>query len=317
MSGLDPRGRRARVFTEPCIRRGVRQPVPHGGLRRGRRRSRDRPAGDRLALQQVSECGDGWRGAADFAPERIQDRQSHAARANFPHRIGPAAAGLRLDSLHRRRARAHADAPGHGGCPGPLPGGDPRHPASREIRRQHAARALADDRAHLTERVDGAQGGRRKAHRRVVQVPPGSHHRSGHQSRAPRAAGKLAQELPPAGAVRPVRPTEARAQISGPERRAAHGRQSGGERRPQASRPQAPGFRGVRGRRREARHRRHRGHPRARPVSARRGRRERGAEKFPDFRSGRDQVERSGGGLRDHAPAMGGGNDPRRRVPRA
>ena len=147
------------------------------------------------------------------------------------------------------------------------PSSKPRDPAA------HAACALADDRAHLAERVDGAQGGRRKAHRGVVQVPSGPDHRSGHQSRAPRAAGRLAQELSPAGAVRragPLKPELKALAPKGERRMGANPAANGGLKLRDL---QAPGFRGIRGRRREARHRRHRGHPRARPVSARRGRR--------------------------------------------
>ena len=51
-------------------------PEPDRGLRGGRRRGGDRPAGHKLALQQVSQSGHRRRGAADPASERLQDRQS-------------------------------------------------------------------------------------------------------------------------------------------------------------------------------------------------------------------------------------------------
>ena len=53
-AGLDPRRRRARLFAQPCLRRRLRQSGADRRLRRRRRRGRDRPAGDRLAVQQVS-----------------------------------------------------------------------------------------------------------------------------------------------------------------------------------------------------------------------------------------------------------------------
>ena len=48
-AGLDPRGRRAGLLAVARARRGVRQPGPDRGLRRRRRRGRDRPAGHELA----------------------------------------------------------------------------------------------------------------------------------------------------------------------------------------------------------------------------------------------------------------------------
>ena len=78
-AGLDPRGRRARLCAVARLRRGVRQSRSDRRLRRRRRRGGNRPAGDELALQQVSEPGDGRRGSADPAPQRLQDRQPHAS----------------------------------------------------------------------------------------------------------------------------------------------------------------------------------------------------------------------------------------------
>ena len=62
------------------LRRGVRQPRPARLLRGRRRRGRDRPAGGQLALQQVPQPGARRRGAADPAPQRLQDRQPDRAR---------------------------------------------------------------------------------------------------------------------------------------------------------------------------------------------------------------------------------------------
>ncbi len=73
---LDPRGRRARLRALARLRGGVRQPRPARLLHRRRRRGGDGPAGDRLALEQVPQPRHGRRGAADPAPERLQDRRT-------------------------------------------------------------------------------------------------------------------------------------------------------------------------------------------------------------------------------------------------
>ncbi len=52
--GLDPRGRRAGLFAQPRVRRGVRQSRSDRRLRRRRRRGGNRPAGHGVAFQQVS-----------------------------------------------------------------------------------------------------------------------------------------------------------------------------------------------------------------------------------------------------------------------
>ena len=64
------------------LRRRVRQPRPARVLRGRRRRGRDRPAGRELALEQVPQPGARRRGAADPAPQRLQDRQPDGARAH-------------------------------------------------------------------------------------------------------------------------------------------------------------------------------------------------------------------------------------------
>ena len=80
--GLDPRRRRAGLFAQPRVRGGVRQSRSHRRLRRRRRRSGDRAAGDGMAFQQVSRSAHRRRGAADPASQRLQDRQPHLARAH-------------------------------------------------------------------------------------------------------------------------------------------------------------------------------------------------------------------------------------------
>ena len=100
--GLDPRGRRARLLARARLRRGVRQPGPARLLRRRRRRGRDRPAGDELALEQVPRPRARRRGAADPAPQRLQDRQPDRAGAHPAAGAARAARGLRLRAAVRR-----------------------------------------------------------------------------------------------------------------------------------------------------------------------------------------------------------------------
>ena len=71
----DPRGRRAGLRARHGLRRGARQPGPDRRRDHRRRRGRDGPDRRRLALEQVPRPGDVRRGAADPAPQRLQDRQ--------------------------------------------------------------------------------------------------------------------------------------------------------------------------------------------------------------------------------------------------
>ena len=101
---LDPRGRRARLLAGARLRGGVRQPGPDRGVRDRRRRGRDRAAGRQLALGQVPQPGQRRRGAADPAPERVQDRQPHRAGPDPARGAGVAAARLRVRPRTRSRA---------------------------------------------------------------------------------------------------------------------------------------------------------------------------------------------------------------------
>ena len=85
-------------------------PGPDRRLRHRRRRGRDRADGDQLALEQVSEPADRRRGAADPAPERLQDRQSDRARPHQPRGTRPAVPRLRLHTAFRRGRRSAGDA---------------------------------------------------------------------------------------------------------------------------------------------------------------------------------------------------------------
>ena len=137
---LDPRGRRAGLLAGPRLRGGVRQPGPDRGVRRRRRRGRDRPAGHELALQQVPQPGPRRRGAADPAPERLQDRQPDRAGPDPGRGAGLAARGLRLPVYRVDRRR-----------PGP---GAPA--AGRDARRGRSTRSRAIQRRARERRRTGA-----------------------------------------------------------------------------------------------------------------------------------------------------------------
>ena len=101
---LDPRGRRARLLAVARVRRRAGQPGPGRRLRHRRRRGRDRAAGRVVALQQVPRPGRRRRGAADPAPQRLQDRQPDRARPHRRRRADRAADRLRLPAVPGRRA---------------------------------------------------------------------------------------------------------------------------------------------------------------------------------------------------------------------
>ena len=105
------------------------------------------------------------RGAADPAPQRLQDRQPDRPRAHPRRRAREPAARLRPCAVRRRGLRPRRDAPGVRRDPGPLPRRDPRDPG-RGADLEEAARrasAVADDRAPLAEGVDRPEGGRRRS----------------------------------------------------------------------------------------------------------------------------------------------------------
>ena len=165
-TGLDSRGRRTRLRAHPCVRRCIRQSRPSRGVRRRRRRSRDRPAGHELACQQVREPGDRRGRAADSASERIQDREPDRTGADPRGRARRPHARLRLRAaLHvsRCRRRTLRGAPSLRLRPRRGPRPDRGDPARRASRRSGDTADLADDRVALTEGMDRAARGRRAA----------------------------------------------------------------------------------------------------------------------------------------------------------
>ena len=83
-AGFNSRRRRTRLRPLARLRCGLRQPRPDRRLRRRRRRSGDRTAGNELAFQQVPEPGDRRGGFADPPPQRLQDCQSLRSRPHQP-----------------------------------------------------------------------------------------------------------------------------------------------------------------------------------------------------------------------------------------
>ena len=89
-------------------------PDLHRRLRGRRRRSGDRAAGHCMAFEQVPQSGNRRGGAADPAPQWLQDCQPDDPRPDHARGIGPAAARLWLDAVLCRGPRARADARGDG-----------------------------------------------------------------------------------------------------------------------------------------------------------------------------------------------------------
>ena len=187
---VDPRGRRARLRAHACLRCGVRQSRAARLLRRRRRRGRDRAARGELALEQVPEPAARRCGAADPAPERLQDREPDRARAHPGGRARRADGGLRASAAARHGRRPGAGARGL------------RRRTRRGARRDRGGEALrdpaevADDRSPHAEGVDRPGGGGREAGRGHVALAPGADDRRPRQPRAPRRARGVDAQLP-------------------------------------------------------------------------------------------------------------------------
>ena len=88
------------------------------------------PLAGQLARQQVPQPGDRRRGAADPAPQRVQDRQPDGARRGSRRRAASRCSGYGYTPLHRRGRRPGARAPGDGRHARRDRRRDPRHPAA-------------------------------------------------------------------------------------------------------------------------------------------------------------------------------------------
>jgi phosphoketolase len=103
---------------------------------RRRRRGRDRPAGHRLALQQVPQPDPRRRGAADPHLNGYKINNPTCSRAS-PRGTGRPVEGLRLGAALRRGRRSHGDAPAAmaatmDACVMPSRNSDEAEPAARQ-----------------------------------------------------------------------------------------------------------------------------------------------------------------------------------------
>ena len=195
---FNPRRRRAGLRAVARVRRGVRQSRFAGRVRRRRWRSRDRPAGHELALEQVSRSRPGWRGAADPPSQRLQNRRPDRAGAPAARRTAIVVPRLRLRTAlcGRRRARK----PFTSNWP-------PRStPSLAKIKRIQAgarrngfqtASAVADDRVAHAERLDRPESCGWKTDRRNLSRASGPDGRHGQAS--PRQDSRTLDEKLPAG----------------------------------------------------------------------------------------------------------------------
>ena len=107
-----PRGRRARVRAGARRRGGLRPPRPLRRLRGRRRRGRDRTAVRLVEAARLPQPAPRRRGAADPAPQRLQDRRADRARPHVRRGRGrlprAARAGTRSSSRATTRSRCSA-----------------------------------------------------------------------------------------------------------------------------------------------------------------------------------------------------------------
>ena len=217
-AGQHPRGRRTRLRARPRRRRRVRPPRPAGGLRGRRRRGRDRAAGRVVEDPRVPQRPPRRRGAADPAPQRLQDLRAHRARPGRRRRRRRPARRAGLGPGRGRRRR-----PGHGvHRPAPRAGRRARPDPARSSSRPAPAGATHAGPARWPaiilrtpkgwtgpDVVDGVQiEGTFRAHQVPLSAGAG-------EPGAPAAAGAVAALLPPRttlfDARRPARPGAGRA----------------------------------------------------------------------------------------------------------
>ena len=222
--GLDPRGRRARLRARPRLRRGASTTrtcwsacvIGDGEAETG-------PLAGELALQQVPQPGARRRGAADPAPQRLQDRQPDRAGPHPRGRAARAAARLRLRAVLRSsgdetRARCTSAWPRRSTrC-------STRSPRSSARRRAPDGVPTSGPRwpmivLRTPKGWTGPARGRRPAGRGHLARPPGAAGRaSASNPEHLAAAGELAALLPARGAVRRRRARCARSSPALPPR---------------------------------------------------------------------------------------------------
>ena len=289
------------------VRRRVRQPRPRRGRGGRRRRGGDRPARGLVEGHQLPQPGARRRGAADPAPQRLQDLPGptvlgRATDDDDPQRCSRATATTSTSSRATSPLRVHQAL-----------ARDARRRASTRIRDIQDARArhggVTSARAgplivlRTPKGWTGPEGRRRRAGRGDVPRAPGAARRRADEPRAPRDARGVDEELP------------ARASCStttgalDPELARARARRATGgwapTRTPTAascSKPlELPDYRDVRARRRDARRRAARVDAAARRDAARRLSR-RTRRQLPALLPRRDQLEPARRRLRGREP---------------
>ena len=185
---------------------------------------------------QVPEPGARRRGAADPAPQRLQDRGPDGARPRRRRRRRASCCEAHGYDVHFVGGRRPADA----GAPGVRrrrsTTATRRSAPSRTTRARNgvgAAPALAGDRAAHAQGLDRAQGGRRRADRGHVPRAPGAAGRRARRTpRTWRMLEALDAQLPPRRAVR-RRAAGCVPELrgAGAARRPPHGRQPARQRR--------------------------------------------------------------------------------------
>ena len=308
---LHPRGRRAGLLADPRVRRRVRQSGPDRGVRGRRWGGRDRAAGHGVALEQVPQPGHRRRGAADPAPQRLQDRQPDRPCPDQRPGAGEPLSGLRVPSLPGRGLRARGGAPGDGRGDGCRPGGDPHDPDERALERRSHAPPVADDHPAHAQGMDRAQDGGRQEDGRLVALAPGAAGRPGNEARACQAARAVDEELSTGGALRRGRRPDPGAGRARPRGRPANGGQSPRQRRRPARGSGAAGLSGLRRRRSGTGNRDRGGHASARRFPPGRDAAEPRAAELPGVRPGRDRLQPAGRAVRGHRAHLAGRPDSR------
>ena len=275
------------------------------------------PLAASLALEQVPRPGRRRRGAADPAPQRLQDRQPD--RAGPDPRAGAARpdARVRLPAV-RARGRARRRPPRRARADGVHNGRDPRSDRRDQARgrgRGHRPSTwpmlvLRSPKGWTGPRVvDGVQvEGTFRSH----QVPlAGMRDNPEHLAELE----QLAALVPAGGAVRRRRHAAAGDPRDRAERAAADERQPARQRRDAAARPAAARLPRLRGRRGRAGPLAGRGDQGARHLAARRDPAQ--PDDVPADGPGRDRVQPADPGVRGDRPGLRGRAGARRRPPRA
>ena len=255
------------------------------------------------------EPGARRRGAADPAPQRLQDRQPDRAGADPARRAARAAARLRPRAATSSRATTRR--PMH-----QLMAADARRGRRRDRARSRRGRAraatraaaLADDRAAHAEGLDRARRRSTASRSRARSARTRCRWRSSPTTPSTsRALEAWMRSLPAGGALRRRR-ARSRAELAAlaPDGRAPHGRQPARQRRPAAARPaRCPTSATTPSTSPRPATTTQRGHARARRLPARRHARQRRRAQLPRLRA-RTRPPRTGSARSSRSPTARG-----------